>query len=356
MTRTTTHHITPTSQRWVRAHRFVAVIASFAALSACGESDPGDQPSGPGVVPGASPLAQSAGPGSPDAPPPTIPEDVEEMIDSITQTSLVPVLVQGLVSAGGHTWPIPATFFAQDLTAGDPILVLTDCAVFGLGRGTRDSPTPTVMVGHQATLDRSAGDYVSFAYDGDVLTGGAYSHASGQEWAWSVRDVSVAYYPILDNLLLVDVSWAGDAGENFSAERGSVLGSATCWLAPTQTAERLIDDAEELVEEARRLEAERKAKADEALVWPSRPAQPSREPDSSHVEVIGEMAFERAYYPPEARDDLIEHYTETFGRDPDIQEEAGSQWVHTTPGAPQTLTTVAQRGEVVVVQTSWTAP
>ena len=111
-----------------------------------------------GVRPRASPLAQSAGPGSPDAPPPTIPEDVEEMIDSITQTSLVPVLVQGLVSAGGHTWPIPATFFAQDLTAGDPILVLTDCAVFGLGRGTRDSPTPTVMVGHQATLDRAAGD------------------------------------------------------------------------------------------------------------------------------------------------------------------------------------------------------
>lgn len=223
MTRTTTHHITPTSQRWVRAHRFVAVIASFAALSACGESDPGDQPSGPGVVPGASPLAQSAGPGSPDAPPPTIPEDVEEMIDSITQTSLVPVLVQGLVSAGGHTWPIPATFFAQDLTAGDPIPVLTDCAVFGLGRGTRDSPTPTVMVGHQATLDRSAGDYVSFAYDGDVLTGGAYSHASGQEWAWSVRDVSVAYYPILDNLLLVDVSWAGDAG------RTSAPSAAVSW-------------------------------------------------------------------------------------------------------------------------------
>ena len=202
MARSTTCDTPSTSTRWARARRVVAVVAvvaSLTALGACGESDPDEPLSTPETSAGISPPAEPAEAESREAPRPGD-SDALEMLEGLFERTLVPFLVQGRVSAGGHTWPIPNTFFAQDLTAGDSTPVLQDCSVFGLGRGTQDSPTPTVMVGHQANLDRSAGDYVSFAFDGEILTGGAYSHGSGQEWSWSVREVAVSYQPALDSL------------------------------------------------------------------------------------------------------------------------------------------------------------
>jgi hypothetical protein len=227
------------------------------------------------------------------------------------------------------------------------------------------------MVGHQETLDTAAGDHVSFAFDGEVLTGGGYSHSTGEEWAWSVEQVEVTGLNVSYDALFapVQVSWAGQAGENLSSEKGAVVGSATCWVASAGMVNQLISRKDELLKEAQRAAEERQRRVAEAYDWPSRPADPPQEPDHRHAEVIGGTAHETATFPAEAYEDVVEHYTGTFGRPPDFDfSERGDgrdyvEWVSSTPpptdggdGPPQTLTSVFRSDDEVVVSQSWNAP
>lgn len=215
--------------RGLRARRAAALIAAALALGACGESS-GDEPPSAASAPGSSASAPPPSASSSGAPGGSPGKEVE--FEALLDPGLVSYSVEGRIAAGGQAWTIPKTFFAQDVTAEEPVPALSTCSIAAPSQGTQLRPTPTVIVSHQETLDRSAGDHVSFAFDGEVLTGGGYAHGSGEEWMWSTQQVEVAYGTLKNpGLISVNIAWAGEAGENFTAEKGTVVGSVTCWAA-----------------------------------------------------------------------------------------------------------------------------
>lgn len=254
--------------------RFRVVSATLVlllpALASCGEDaspPPGTSSPGPSASPHA-PKGETAtaegrpasGAGASDVPTPGV-ASVRNWLKDFGSRGVQPFAVSGKVAVGGRVWRIPPTVFAVDTAAGRPSLRW--CTAVGLaanGGFVRDSrktgwePYLSLLFGSQERPDQSAGDYVSGAFDGSTLTGGAYDHNTGEEWAWSVKGVRVDALPleIADGFILARVSWAGDAGENFSAQQGSVKGSVTCLLSTAETVERYVNgevDAERLKRE-----------------------------------------------------------------------------------------------------------
>lgn len=128
--------------------------------------------------------------------------------------------VAGNLVVGGREWDFPGARSQ-----------LQTCEVYNLS-----SLSPTVIANLRTTLDQSAGDHFSFAYDGAIIMGGAFSHGTGEEWAWSGLPARVSLQSEVEGFTVIHlfVEWGGTASENFSSERSTMRGWVACTFVSRQ--------------------------------------------------------------------------------------------------------------------------
>lgn len=276
-------------------HRAGALTIAALVIAACGGSGDDAAPapkSTPRPAPAAIPPSSDPSPAESDTASPSM-DDIVNGLFSDRQ----PVMVSGLVTAGGHRWTIPNTFFFDAQAAGAPSL--HTCSAF-----VTENPLPSLIFSSQAKPDQSAGDYVSFAFDGNIVTGGGFHHASGEEWAWSTSSAALELLPggVLDRT--IGLFWSGDAGENFSSEKDIVKGAAFCTFAPSAYANEVSARS-----------AAEQAEVEAALAWATRPPLPA-DAEAGVVALAGRSASQDSEHPAGSYEAVVAHYRTHYASEP----------------------------------------